>query len=361
MCGGTGIVNRTKIIIVIATVAVLITGVYIFLHLDQFDFSTVKQEEAKDVANVDELEVNHFYIWHNPGNVELKDVINKKDNEFIILPEADINWSENEDVAHTIWFTSENDSTIPTFYAGDELIYISDTNIPFEGINWERFAEEGYTIGVSNLVADKSDHFHIPYDDKEGYEGYLYANSDGNQVSELTNVTNLFLDKVGDSLVRSNTVTDGGTVKGLKKDKSYICTFYTGSFYQDYRMTANVHAFGHLEEFTTYYYNFLHSNCITIEIPTWFKSGYYYVNGIGFFRYVSAADQMIYNGKPYDDAVNWNEPIILRDENGIVIYDPSQNIDERYTEKEESFDEIESDSGWIEDEVEEDDDESDTE
>ena len=38
-------------------------------------------------------------------------------------------------------------------------------------------------------------------------------------------------------------------------------------------MTANVHTFGFLESFTTYDYEFLHSNCIEIAIPSWFKTG----------------------------------------------------------------------------------------
>ena len=94
-------------------------------------------------------------------------------------------------------------------------------------------------------------------------------------------------------------------------------------------MTANVHTFGLLESFTTYDYEFLHSSCIEISIPTWFKTGYYYVAGIGMFRYVSKSDASLYNGKEYDENINWNVPIILYDDNGDLIYDPSTGVDKR--------------------------------
>lgn len=73
----------------------------------------------------------------------------------------------------------------------------------------------------------------------------------------------------------------------------------------------------------------MHSNCIEIPIPNWFKTGYYYVDGIGMFRYVSKNDEALYNGKEYDENINWNDPIILYDENDNLIYNPSTGVDKR--------------------------------
>ena len=67
----------------------------------------------------------------------------------------------------------------------------------------------------------------------------------------------------------------------------------------------------------------MHSNFIVIEIPEYFKSGYYFVNGVGLFRYVADKDVTKYNGEPYDENINWNDQIIEYDEDGVVIYDPS--------------------------------------
>ena len=93
-------------------------------------------------------------------------------------------------------------------------------------------------------------------------------------------------------------VSDGGTVLGLTKDAQYVCEFYTGTYYQDFVLPANIHSFGSMEQFVSYDYEFLHSNCIKINIPEYFKSGYYFVQGVGLFRYVSEQDAKFTTAKP---------------------------------------------------------------
>ena len=123
--------------------------------------------------------------------------------------------------------------------------------------------------------------------------------------------------------MNKDTVSDGGTVIKLKKDKTYTCEFYTGTFYQDFNLQANIHSFGSFERFVSYDYEFMHSNFIAVKIPDYFVSGYYFVNGVGLFRYVSDSDAGKYNGEAYDENINWNEPMILYNEDGTVLFDPS--------------------------------------
>ena len=106
-------------------------------------------------------------------------------------------------------------------------------------------------------------------------------------------------------------------------------------YYQDFNLTANIHCFGSMERFVNYDYEFMHSNFIVIEIPEYFKSGYYFVNGVGLFRYVADSDVSKYNGKAYDASIDWNDPIILYDDDGVVIYDPSDpDFEEKQKQKE---------------------------
>lgn len=324
-----------KILIILVSVVLglgILGGYLYFFHPELLTFATMSAEESSDekLYTLDMLEPGRYYVWSNTGE-DIRDILNEKtDSVFQILPKGNDNWGKRQDVKHTIWFSSEEDESIPTYYQGDELIYVSKINVPYEGIKWERFADYGYTIGVTNLIGDKSGHYRIPCDEKKLYEGYVYDESDASQINIFENVSNLFLDEIGGVSVRDSIISDGGTIYGLKKDNVYLCEWYTGSFYQDFEMTANIHTFSSLESFTTYNYNFLHSNCISIEIPSWFKSGYYYVNELGFFRYVSDADRNRYNGQAYDDSIEWNDPIILYDDLGQVIYDPSNDIDKRY-------------------------------
>lgn len=307
-------------------VIMIVTGV---IKLDTFSQNNQTKSTA---SSVDDLSDNCYYVWHDPKSKDInKDLMQSATtNAFKLCPSGTVNWGKDSFITHTIWFTGNEDKNIPTLYSGDKLLYVSSNNIPYEGIEWERFADYGYTIGVANMVVDESGHYHISNDDGKGFNGYVCSVSDANQLNEnFTAVSNLFLDKIGGIKIRKDNVTEGGTVKNLVKNKEYVCEWYTGTIYQDFKMTANVHTFGLLESFTTYDYEFLHSNCIEISIPSWFKSGYYYVAGIGMFRYVSKSDASLYNGKEYDENINWNVPIILYDDNGDLIYDPSTGVDKR--------------------------------
>lgn len=327
---------KKTLMIIVPVVAVLgiVIGYLYFYHPELLTFATMAATETPDekVYTLDTLEPGRYYVWNNNGEDILDSVNGNTASTFHILPEGNKNWEKKQDVNHTIWFSSKEDESIPTYYQGDELIYVSKINVPFEGIKWERFADYGYTIGVTNLIGDKSGHYRIPFDENKLYAGYVYDKSDASQINQFVNVSNIFIDKIGGVSVRDSIISDGGTIYGLEKDNVYVCEWYTGTFYQDFEMTADIHSFCSFESFKTYNYNFLHSNCISIEIPNWFKSGYYYVNELGFFRYVSDADRNQYNGQAYDGSIEWNDPIILYNDLGQILYDPSNNIDKRYVD-----------------------------
>lgn len=345
---------KKKLLIVVLFVVLVI--VFLFLN-GTLSFETYGQNEetiSKNVTTVDDLKDGCFYVWHNDSESDIATDLNGSfsSDVFRICPEGEINWEKNDFIEHTLWFTSENDYEIPTLYEGDVLVYISSTTVPFSGVEWERFADYGYTVGVSNMIGDESGHYRIENSDGKGYKGYLSKNSDAFVVNDFVNISYLFLDKIGKVPIRDNNVSEGGTVLGLSKDQKYVCEWYTGTYYQDYELTANMHAFSSLETFTTYDYEFLHSNCIEINIPEWFKTGYYYIQGAGLFRYVSDEDKGLYSGESYDENINWNDPIILYDEEGKCIYDPSTGLDYRNSTSDNNTTEnteINDESGLFED------------
>lgn len=289
-----------------------------------------------------DLKSGKAYVWHNEGGDIEEDIKSGAGKDiFFACITGDYNFkgTEIEDISmypRSIWIDSSVDSQIPTVTSSDRLIYVSKTEVP-EAIIFERFADYGYTIGVSNMIADAGGHYYIEYavSDEEDYKYYLDITSDAAQLTELEIVTKLYLDKVGDLKVDEESVSDGGTVLGLEKDKQYVCEFYTGTYYQDFLLTANIHSFSSMERFVSYDYEFMHSTFIVIEIPEYFTSGYYFINGVGLFRYVDDENLNIYNGEAYDAAIDWNEPLIIYNEVGEVIYDPS-NPD--YFEPEMEFD-----------------------
>ena len=341
---------KKKGLVISCVVVGVVALLYFFVSNGTITFDTYSESEktVSAVRVVEELEDGCFYVWHNEKIDDIQEdlTVPAESNVFLKCPLGDINWKENSYVGHTIWFSSENDVEIPTFYPGDELIFVSSTYVPYKGIEWERFSDLGYTIGVANMKSDNSGHYRIANNSEDGYRGYLYQKSDANELEKYVNVSNLFLDKIDGVEVRDNIVSEYGTITGLEKDKDYVCEWYTGTYYQDYRMKANVHTFCSLETFTTYDYDFLHSRCISVTIPEWLKTGYYYIDEIGFFRYIEEADAQIYNGQAYDAAIDWNDPIIVYDDEGHVMYDPTgeevfiRDSSETHSMKEEALSDV---------------------
>ena len=312
---------------------------------------SLSEGQPTSFSSAYDLKSGKAYVWHHEGGSIEEDIKNGAGKDvFFTCITGDYNFkgSEMEDISmypRSIWIDSGTDGLIPTVTSLDKLIYVSKTEVP-ESIIFERFADFGYTIGVSNMIQDAGGHYYIEYavSDEEDYKYYLDLTSDASQLTDLEVVTKLYLDKVGEVKVDEESVSDGGTVLGLTKDKQYVCEFYTGTFYQDFLLTANIHSFGSMERFVSYDYEFMHSTFIVIEIPEYFTSGYYFINGVGLFRYVDDEDLKIYNGEAYDAAIDWNEPLIIYNDAGEVIYDPS-NPD--YFEEQ-----MESDPGVSEEELE---------
>lgn len=303
-------------------------------------FETVaglEQKRETSFSNAKELEDGMAYVWHHDGaDIKADLEFDSEKDVFFTCITGDYNFKKKEleeviDFPRSIWIDSDADYQIPTVTNADYLVYVSEKEVP-ETIVFERFADYGYTIGISNLEADKGGHYYLPYAEmeKDDYKYYIDMKSDAAQLAELELIEKLYLDKVEALDVNENTVSKGGTVLGLVKDQTYICEFYTGTYYQDFLLKANIHSFGSLERFESYEYEFMHSNFIVIHIPEYFKSGYYFVNGVGLFRYITEEDLETYNGLPYDKGIDWNDPIILYNEDGTIKYDPS-NLDSQGT------------------------------
>ena len=342
---------KNKFLIFFIGIILVFTVFYALYSGGFISFETAadsEDEKAKTLISVDDLENDKFYIWHDSKHTLGEDLAGTSNpSVFTICPEGTVNWNKNKRAGRTIWFSTAEDSQIPTLYPGDELIYVSQTSVPGESssaiengnIKWERFADYGYSIGVANLTSDKSGHYYIEYDSDAGYAGFINDLTDARDVAEFKNFvgSRVYLDKVGNIDIREGLVSEGGTILNLSKDSEYLCKWYKGSYVSDFKLTASVHVFSSLESFTTVGWEFVSNDnnlshirsCITITIPKELKSGYYYISDIGFFRYVSIDDISRYNGNPYDPAVNWNDPIILHDANGQVMYNPFLGIDER--------------------------------
>ncbi|MBR4759408.1 MAG: hypothetical protein IK078_04580 [Lachnospiraceae bacterium] len=313
----------------------IIAAILMMMLLTGCSIPTVKgnmEKQEMSFCNTYDLIPDQVYVWKDKGYGDLrKDLSPERMGRevFYKAPSGTISFAGKEtekesNIPRHIWFDGEDDKLIPTVTRNDALLYVSQTEVPKE-IIYERFADNGYSIGIAGMQEDKGGHFYIPYAEsrKDDYKYYIDPKSGAAALGGFEGIERLYLDKAGDMSVSENTVSDGGVVTQLLKSKQYDCSFYTGTFYQDFSLTADVRTFTSLEWFEGYEYEFLHANCIRLYIPEYFKSGYYMVLGKGLIRYVAPEDEAIYNGKETDDAIDWNDMIRRYDENGLCIYDPS--------------------------------------
>lgn len=204
-----------------------------------------------------------------------------------------------------------DDTTIPTMHSGDTLVYKSADTIP-EYFNFERFSDEGYTIGVANLIRANSGNY--LYDLEQSYVNEApYPISDTQGLKTL-GAGQVYIVSVGNVRVSPSTVSATGTVKGLKRNENYICDVRTGTESITAAFRATSHLYVSLEQYklTTFYFSAKHTIEIGIEPTT--PTGYYIVNNAGLFRYIAPEDE----GKTLT-AADYNKPFITINVDGKLV------------------------------------------
>ena len=110
-----------------------------------------------------DLSSGKAYVWHHKDGDIREDISKGADEDvFFTCITGDYNFkgTEMESISmypRSIWIDTDTDVLIPTVTSSDRLIYVSKTEVP-EAIIFERFADYGYTIGVSNMIKDTGGH-----------------------------------------------------------------------------------------------------------------------------------------------------------------------------------------------------------
>ena len=319
-------------IIVMATMAIATAGLA--------GCGSQSSEKVSDKPSYLELlENNKFYVRHaddtceevyfGQGTYESGRTVNTPDRERVL------------------WYQDDYEK-IPTLYEGDSLIFYS-TDVLTEKFILERYEDYGYTIGLCGLTSTPSGRLSIS---TKTNDNCTFPNGDTDVILTYQNDT-VVLDKLGgqelryeapssittqeerEEAIKNAPITESGTIKGLKKDLVYEAEVYEGTIlHEGLEFTANVHAFGSMEVTETTDFVFeVENNVIRVNIPDFFNSGYYNINGLGMFRYVK--------GKTYTDDMDFfNVPNVVpeEDENSktITVQESSyQAVDKKSEQKEE--------------------------
>lgn len=296
--------------------------------------SKTSKNQVVATNDSNKLIAGNYYIWHDENQTNIENDINTDTKKFkdynykIFTPVYSDSVVSGEqsvgDSKRIFWMLAENDNKIPTLYKGDALIYYSDTEIP-SAYSFERFYDLGYSIGIYGLdeIVKGSGNYSLNSEDKIGVKA-------GSSCEFLTKTlkqsdTVVSLDTIGGQKILPENVSTSGTIKGLLAGSQYDATFYLGTTRYLKKVTCDTRIFSSMEEkvFNSYSYEFIGNGVIKVNIPDYFKSGYYIINGIGMFRYV--ADENFDSSKD-DNSTYFNDPIIVKDDDGKTIYDPTEGI-----------------------------------
>ncbi len=279
--------------------------------------ASTASDNSEDNSSLTDLESGMFYVRH-------------KDNTCEPLVMGDPNFSDvitYADPQRVVWFKDDAKS-VPTLYPGDSLILYSKEEFE-ESFTFERFKDLGYTFGVRSLAQTESGRYKVSTDkDKKcTYPGnatdeILRFDNENVTIDEIAGIP-LRAPNIGDYIngdgdidesayQDASQVSPAGTIKGLKKDFSYDVKVFDGTTEHDYTWTADTWALSSMEAETTHRFDYESEVVINIYIPESYHSGYYTVNSIGMFRYVTEDS--------YDENTDFNIPNLEEDEENSASY-----------------------------------------
>lgn len=204
---------------------------------------------------------------------------------------------------HRITWVNYNidEGLIPTMYAGDKMIYKSSTTIPVI-YSLEKFFDDGYTLGVAGLTQDLSKNYRFTEN------SITMSTSDAAGFSTLE-AESIYLVSVGDTRITPANITESGTVSGLNLMEKYDCDIRTGTEKIAAVLTCNIHAFSSAETYLFGEFTFITEHIAELHIPEYVTTGYYNINGGGFYRYI--ADENISSYKELKEN-DYNKTIYFR-------------------------------------------------
>lgn len=203
-----------------------------------------------------------------------------------------------------LWFREDYDN-IPTLYEGDFLVMYTN-DVLTEVVDFKRFEDTGYSIGLCNLSQTKSGRCMINL--SEDNFNITYPGADTDEILYLTNES-VILESLGGSPLRfeeeetviraeeeeeydpdaeKSLITPYGT---LYLDEISPCMemealIYEGTVKHEFTFSSDVRIFGLMDEYECNDFEFISETIMKIQMPEWFNSGYYMINDVGLFRYV---------------------------------------------------------------------------
>lgn len=217
-----------------------------------------------------------------------------------------------------------DDEQIPTLYKDTQLIYKSsdfnnpdaDGNVVQTPTNYylERYQDNGYSVGICRLANPDGSKYRTTVE-----QTHFYPGCSALQVMKLKENAELVIDKINGVPLTANNVSPCGSITGLTHNAPYTVDAYIGTSPVGGQVVADTHMFSSFELYNLKDFELNSSGYAVIKMPEDMWSGYYYINGMGLFRYVNG-----YKAYGVSVDIDYNMPYYMgKDQAGNLITNPA--------------------------------------
>ena len=260
------LVKRGIIATLIASLSLSLTGcnVEIFKKPEVLEYKEVKEDQlSQDVYYV--KTGTNFAPVYVPESKNFKDVCKTINQQRIVWMIGDEN---------------DTEFMFPEHYQGEIVAYAS-AKIRLDNVVLERFEDMGYSLGVVGGEIDEDGYYHFSVK-KNTLDGSQARKYFGNTPSDDIRIVT-----IGDKKMSGIVDEGSGIITSLKKDEEYIVEFYSGTYYYKALFKADTRLFRPFEiyKYDSEYLSDTTHGYMSFSTPQNLKSGYYFINGAGFFKY----------------------------------------------------------------------------
>lgn len=190
------------------------------------------------------------------------------------------------------WFTQPYDDLIPTFEKGDQIIFYSETERP-SSYTIYKMTDYGYTLGIMfNVQSNEGDltrpniiSFGGQYNPTSIVESVV-TNAIGNTSAEIQ------ITEINQKDFKSTLLVDDSFLKGLTEQTMYNIGFYCGTVFKEVMVKSDTHLFVQERSMVSSNYTELKDKYFNIDLPANMETGYYFIEGVGLFHYISSENPL---------------------------------------------------------------------
>lgn len=177
-----------------------------------------------------------------------------------------------------IYWMQDDESLIPEYYKGEIIAYASEES-SLSPIEMQRYKYNGYTLGLYGASIDEDGYIAFSVKDntiKGSNMESIFKNAKSNTIRLIS---------IDDKPVSKDNLNNAGCLVGLKKGQTYHLTFYAGTYYQTASVIADEQMLQYYETYMLNDAEMTKNGYLKLTMPEDAKSGYYQIDGAGFFKY----------------------------------------------------------------------------